>query len=404
MDTVLEFKEKGYVHLKDFLDKDNCAELTKIINKLVAEGKTLKDSQCPKSEGIHGELAFDKLLEDLTPHFEAASGLKLFPTYSYARLYNTQGEELKNHRDRPACEISATLTLGFEGDVWPIYMADEATEEDGELKIGEANKKNYIKNITEIKMSVGDAVMYRGQEKFHWRDPYKEGKWQAQVFLHYVDQNGPHADWKYDKRESLGISKTALIKQTMQNPPIQHFDVAYVMKKAVSDSFCDNIIKECSKEEHKKELPFIGEGTDLEKNINLDIRNVLRLPLPMNQGIGATLTSCGLNINQQYWKFNVTHSNQTEFLMYDVKGKYEAHSDTFHMMSDETRKITSLAILNDDFEGGKFYIMNGHDKIYPPQEKGDIIVFPSFMLHGVEPVTKGKRYTAVTWLVGPYFK
>jgi PKHD-type hydroxylase len=48
--------------------------------------------------------------------------------------------------------------------------------------------------------------------------------------------------------------------------------------------------------------------------------------------------------------------------------------------------------------------MNSNEKIYPPQEKGDIIVFPSFMVHGVEPVTKGKRFTVVTWLVGPYFK
>jgi PKHD-type hydroxylase len=176
------------------------------------------------------------------------------------------------------------------------------------------------------------------------------------------------------------------------------------MQKAVSDAFCNKLIEEYSKPEVEKEQPFIGQGRDLEKNIDLDIRNVLRLPLPMNQGIGATLTSCALKLNNQFWKYNVTHSNQTEFLMYDVNGKYEAHVDTFHGHSDETRKLTALAILNDDFEGGKFYLMNSHEKIYPPQEKGDIIVFPSFIVHGVEPVTKGIRYTVVTWMVGPYFK
>jgi predicted 2-oxoglutarate/Fe(II)-dependent dioxygenase YbiX len=181
-------------------------------------------------------------------------------------------------------------------------------------------------------------------------------------------------------------------------------DVCYVMQKAVSDAFCEKLILEYSKPEVEKEQPFIGQGRDLEKNINLEIRNVLRLPLPLHAGIGATLTSVGLNVNHQYWKYHITHSNQAEFLMYDVKGKYEAHVDTFHVVSDETRKVSCLAILNDDFEGGKFYIQNGHDKIYPPQEKGDIIVFPSFMLHGVEPVTKGQRFTVITWLVGPYFK
>jgi len=381
MNTIQEFKEKGYVHLKDFLHKDSCKELANELKRLVEQKKTVKDDQCPKSEAIHGTVTFDKLLEDLTPHFEAASGLKLYPTYSYARLYNSQNEELKVHRDRPACEISATLTLGFDGDVWSIYMGDD---------------QDKTINVSKINMAIGDAVMYRGCDKWHWREPYFEGQWQAQVFLHYVDANGPHAEWKYDKRESLGISKTESTNQ--------QFDVAYVVKNGVSDSFCDNLIKEYSKDETKKEQPFIGDGRDPVANINLDIRNVLRVLLPQNQGIGATLTSCGLNINHEKWQYNITHSNQTEFLMYDVNGKYEAHVDTFHQLGNETRKLTVIAILNDDFEGGKFYIMNSHQKIYPPQEKGDIIVFPSFMVHGVEPVTKGKRFTVVTWLVGPYFK
>lgn len=380
MNTIQEFENKGYVHLKNFLPLHTCQELTDELKRLVAEQKTVNDDQCPLSQAVHGALAFDKLLETCLPYFEQASGLKLYPTYSYARLYNQQGEELKNHTDRPACEISATITLGFDGNVWSIYMGDNEDKTNG----------------TKIEMDVGDAVMYRGMDKWHWREPYFEGKWQAQVFLHYVDANGPHAKWKYDKRESLGISKT--------EPTNFQFDVAYVMKKAVSDAFCNNLIKEYSKPEVEKEQPFIGEGRDLEKNINLDIRNVLRLPLPMNQGIGATLTSIGLNLNHQFWQYNITHSNQTEFLMYEPNGKYEAHVDTFHQHGNETRKLTAIAILNDEFEGGKFFIQQGHEKIYPPQEKGDVIVFPSFMVHGVEPITKGVRYSVVTWMVGPYFK
>jgi hypothetical protein len=377
MNTIQEFQNKGYVYLKDFLPLHTCKELTDELKKLVAEQKTFNDHQCPLSQAVHGALVFDKLLETCLPYFEKASGLKLYPTYSYARLYNQQGEELKNHRDRPACEISATITLGFEGDVWSIYISDHE------------NKIDSFK----IDMAIGDAVMYRGMDKWHWREPYFEGQWQAQVFLHYVDANGPHAEWKYDKRELLNISKT--------EPTNQQFDVAYGIKKGISNNFCDNLIKEYSKDEIEKLPPEIG---GIPGYTDLNIRNVARLQLPMNQGIGATLTSTGLNINHQFWQYNITHSNQTEFLMYEVDGKYEAHVDTFHQLGNETRKLTCLAILNDDFEGGKFYIMNSGEKIYPPQEKGNIIVFPSFMVHGVEPVIKGKRFTVVTWLVGPYFK
>ncbi len=108
--------------------------------------------------------------------------------------------------------------------------------------------------------------------------------------------------------------------------------------------------------------------------------------------------------NHQIWQYHITHSNQSEFLIYDIHGKYETHVDTFHARSNETRKLTVLAFLNDDFEGGKFYIQNSHERMYPQQTPGTVLVFPSFMPHGVEPVTKGVRYSVVTWMVGPYFK
>ena len=377
---IQEFKEKGYVHLKDFLHKDSCKELTRELKKLVDQKKTVKDEQCPLSEAVHGNMAFDYILEFLTPNFEQASGLKLFPTYSYARFYNSQEEELKVHRDRPACEISASITLDFEGDVWPIYMGNNEDKS----------------NATEIKMEIGDAVMYRGCDIYHWREPYKEGKWQAQIFLHYVDQNGPHAEWKYDKRESLGLSKT----ESEQTNQLQNFEDCYIVQNAVSEAYCDELIQEYSKTEVEKLPSTIG----VNRSIDLDVRNVQRVGLPFYAGVGATLTAVGLNTNNQIWKYNITHSNQSEFLMYDVRGKYETHVDTFHIHSTETRKLTVLLFLNDDFEGGKFYIANTHKRIYPEQKKGTILIFPSFMPHGVEPVTKGTRYSVITWMVGPYFK
>ena len=375
--TIQDFKNNGYVHLKNALNKNSCKVLAEELKSLVNQQKTTKDSQCPLSEAIHGAEVFNQLLLAMLPYFEEKSGLKLYPTYSYARLY-APNDELKIHRDRESCEISATITLDWQGDQWPIFMGDNEDKS----------------NASKILMEVGDAVLYRGMDKYHWREQFK-GQYQAQVFLHYVDQNGKNAEWKYDKRESLGISKT--------NQP-QFFDDCYMVENAVSETFCNLIIKEYAQPEVEKELPFIGTGIDLEKNINLDIRNVQRLKLPLIGGIGATLTAIGLNVNYERWKYDITHSNQAEFLMYDINGKYETHVDTFHQKSDETRKLTLLVFLNDDFEGGKFYIQNSHERFYPKQTKGTVLIFPSFMPHGVEPVTKGIRYSVVTWLAGPYFK
>tara|TARA_R110000868_G_scaffold56919_4_gene176279 strand:- start:233 stop:1372 length:1140 start_codon:yes stop_codon:yes gene_type:complete len=373
------FKDNGYVKISNFLNKENCYELTEILQELVENKLTTSDDQCPLSQAIHGTVTFDKLLEDLLPHFEEHCGKKLYPTYSYARLYSP-GEELKVHRDRAACEISATVTLGFIGKQWAIYMGDHEDKSDA----------------NEILMNVGDAVLYRGMDKWHWREKF-EGEWQAQVFLHYVDADGEHADQKYDGRESLGLPKC--FKET----DIQFLPDYYGKRNGISKAFCSKLIEEYSKPETAKEPPNLGRSI-LEPTIDLNVRNVQRVLLPQDAGIGSTLTAYGLNTNYNIWKYDVNHSNQTEFLIYDSDGKYETHNDTFHTHSSPIRKLTVLAFLNDDFEGGKFYLQNEYQKMYPPQKAGTLIVFPSYMPHGVEPVTKGIRYSVVTWLLGPYFK
>jgi predicted 2-oxoglutarate/Fe(II)-dependent dioxygenase YbiX len=382
------FEQNKYLHLNNFLDKENCSQLVDKLKILVDSGKTIKDTQCPLSEGIGGHPIFDNLLEQLTPYFEEVSGKKLYPTYSYARLY-APGDELKIHIDRPSCEISVTLTLGFEGDVWPIYMGDYVDSSQGKEVVDEAGKIKYVANECEIKMNVGDAVMYYGQDKVHWRKPYKEGKWQAQVFLHYVDANGPHAEWKYDKRTILSHHK--------QNQVLfWHFPDAMTPEaaKKLSESL-----------EAQVDGEDAGIGADSITVVDKKIRDVKRITLPSYRGIGATMVGFGMAANHQSWKFDVTHSNQTDYLKYDVDGHYYAHVDTFINPGDtECRKLTVLMFLNDDFEGGRLFLQNGHNKIYPPQNVGTCLIFPSFIVHGVEPVTRGIRRSVVTWLVGPWFK
>jgi predicted 2-oxoglutarate/Fe(II)-dependent dioxygenase YbiX len=387
-ESMTQLQVQGYSHLSGFLSKDSCAELTTELKRIVAEGKTTKDTQCPLSEAVHGAVIFDSLLEQLLPNFELASGKKLYPTYAYARLY-APGEELKIHTDRPACEISATLTLGFEGNPWPIYMADYAEPNQGREVITQHNVTKWLINESEIRMDVGDAIIYKGQEKPHWRNIYKEGQWQAQVFLHYVDANGPHAEWKYDKRPKL--SHHAKTDYTYW-----FFDDGLTIES------CKKIIDSCESQAQGEDAQ-IGEGSN--GVVNKKIRDVKKVPLPIYRGIGATMSGAALSANRQAWKFDVTHANQCDYLKYDVDGHYHAHVDTFiNPEEKECRKLTVLAFLNDDFEGGRLFLQNGHEKIYPPQKPGTILVFPSFMLHGVEPVTKGIRRSIVTWMVGPWFK
>jgi hypothetical protein len=340
-----EFLVKKYVHLKSVLPKEECDKLVDKLKELVANQKTTKDSQCPLSESVHGNPFFDELLENLVPVFEKSSNKKLFPTYAYARLY-APGEELKIHTDRPSCEISATLTLGFDGDVWPIYMADHDETKNSEAKVGEHGEPYWLKNVSRIDMEVGDAVLYRGQQKVHWREKYTEGKWQAQVFLHYVDQNGPNAEWKYDKRQRLSHHDPSAIY--------------WQFPDAVPEDACKRLIN--SVEKLNTEVAQVG--GDLNGVVDKKIRDVNKIPLASWTGIGSQLSGMGLFANNQAWKFNITHANQSEYLIYDMDGHYLEHVDTFMDPNQlECRKLTVLAFLNDDFEGGRFFLKMGHNQI-----------------------------------------
>lgn len=141
------------------------------------------DPRSPGAAAAGGDVFIDGLLLDLLPAAEQITSRKLFPTYSYFRVYK-RGDILVKHKDRPSCEFSVTLCLGYEaGRPWPLLIEGP----DG---------------ISSIELEPGDALFYRGTECTHWREPM-DGKRMAQVFLHYVDQDGPYAEWKYDKRAAI---------------------------------------------------------------------------------------------------------------------------------------------------------------------------------------------------------
>jgi len=392
----------NFKHIKNALHKENCEYLTEFLKLSTENGVAgFNDDQCSKSWHVYHHPVLEKVLEEFTPIMEKETGKKLFPTYSYARYY-LNGEELLCHKDRPACEYSATITLGFGGDkVWPIFAADNGEETDAGI-VGEDGEVFRIKNITKLELEVGDALIYKGGEVPHWREKF-DGEWQAQVFFHYVDQEGEHADQKYDGRECLSHHTEYCAEQEQPQQQTQSIEETHYwyLENAISHNSCNQMIQKFEQQKlQKAEVGGENDGT-----VELDIRNVDKLDIPNYVGIGATLTGMGLQMNRFAWNFDVTHSNQSEYLMYDVDGMYKTHVDTSILpQSSEIRKITVLAFLNEDFEGGKFYIENGHERYYPPQSKGTVLAFPSFMNHGVEPVTKGVRRSIVTWLVGPWFK
>ena len=130
----------------------------------------------------------------LTPAMETITGARLVPTYDYFRVYR-QGDVCKVHSDRPACEHSLSLTLGYsDGLPWPLEMGREAIAAPQEVAdtFGEAA-------VSSLAMEVGDAVAYRGAEHRHGRVNPNPNRWSAHLFLHWVASDGEHAAEAFDK-------------------------------------------------------------------------------------------------------------------------------------------------------------------------------------------------------------
>ena len=111
------------------------------------------------------------------------------------------------------------------------------------------------------------------------------------------------------------------------------------------------------------------------------------------------------------WKFIIENMQNSQLTRYDEGEFYSWHadggSDHLYNSGNRVRKLSMTVCLNDDYEGGELQMCSygqAECKItVPPQGKGTIIVFPSFMDHQVAPVTKGVRYSLVTWFTGPPF-
>ena len=71
-----------------------------------------------------------------------------------------------------------------------------------------------------------------------------------------------------------------------------------------------------------------------------------------------------------------------------------------------TRKLGMTLQLTDpsEYEGGNLII--NHTEYFDnfAANKGDLIIFPSWCLHKVTPLTQGVRKAVVAWAVGPDFK
>lgn len=218
-------EENGYVVIRNFIDKEDIRTLqiyydllyNRVMSGFEPENyKKSKTTDSPLEIADSHSFYADLLVEALSIKYGqklcSATGLDLSPTYTYSRIYS-KNDKLRVHIDRPACEISITM---------PVFISDERASSIFISKFKVKNTDGTIRRTKEemlqmgeylrIDLFPGDVLIYKGCERYHWREEL-ESEILVQVFMHYIQTNGPHSNQIYDKRSFMGLPELGRIKQ-----------------------------------------------------------------------------------------------------------------------------------------------------------------------------------------------
>tara|TARA_B100000214_G_scaffold42057_1_gene26411 strand:- start:1978 stop:2526 length:549 start_codon:yes stop_codon:yes gene_type:complete len=181
---------------------------------------------------------------------------------------------------------------------------------------------------------------------------------------------------------------------------MNYLEAIVEIKNVIENDFCNKIISLIKKRATKNLL--IGED-----NLNTNTRNVkgyqLDFTTPTNlfywNYIKQEITRLYSFYKAKFPMMESNKINQIDLLKYSVGGKYEVHTDHF---TTSVRNLSVIINLNEGYEGGDLVFTDQQQKEVKRMKlgKGSIVFFPSnFMYpHSIQPITKGVRYSIVSWL------
>lgn len=152
---------------------------------------------------------------------------------------------------------------------------------------------------------------------------------------------------------------------------------------------------------------WVNAGTGSDRSAKLNIRNCQTIEISqpfiiqnnnnrfkIDQDLFQVAAECIEKYNIMFEHSRIHEDTGYELLRYNEGGFYIEHVDSF---IQAPRLVTASFCLNDNYEGGEFAFFGRQLKY--KLNKGDVLMFPSTFMypHEIMPVTKGTRYSIITW-------
>lgn len=181
---------------------------------------------------------------------------------------------------------------------------------------------------------------------------------------------------------------------------------------ALDRSACDNVISRCL--EIPAQTATVGHGGT--QRVDAVIRTTkvrfLRRNDPQFQSLFGVIANNGAMTNMNCFGFDILGFNEIQFLEYnDNSAHYDWHEDLDWKPNPDKygpcqRKLSMVLLLSDPstYTGGRLRLAHDDFADNAQMARGDMVFFPSFLRHKVEPVTAGVRYVLTAWFTGPRFR
>jgi PKHD-type hydroxylase len=106
-------------------------------------------------------------------------------------------------------------------------------------------------------------------------------------------------------------------------------------------------------------------------------------------------------VNRQAWRFEIESMQPIQYGEYGENEYYHWHMDLGEVAVTQRRKISITVQLDDPaiYDGGDLEFWTGGTQT-ASRARGGVVVFPSYLLHRVTPVTRGLRRSLAAWTLG----
>ena len=192
----------------------------------------------------------------------------------------------------------------------------------------------------------------------------------------------------------------------------------YWFKEGLSQEEVKRIIQMASELPVHRATTIGNDGVPREVNDPNGIRSSMVKWIPQDRDwdwLYKRLVGFAEEANNNRWQCDLHSAPEsiqyTEYYAHE-NGHYDWHQDIGPGPLPSRRKVSITIQLSDsdEYEGGELQITSGGEASDNwgaqtcPRGRGVAVLFPSYMMHRVSPVTKGTRRSLVLWVGGSHYK